>query len=149
MRSLRFAAHVIALLLVIGAPFRLPQATAQSTSMGVIVNCWNGSAYVPCQQSPTTPGMSVQQLGAGAVATGQVSVGTSATQIVAARAGRRNVCVTNTGTTVVYLGAGAVTTATGDYLTGVAGTKACYDTQAAIFGVVGTGTQAVSYVENY
>jgi hypothetical protein len=80
---------------------------------------------------------------------GQITVGNTATLIVAARVGRVRVTIQNTGTTPVYLGGSTVTTATGFRLPGVDG--AAYTTQnsAAIFGIVTAGTQAVSFIEEY
>lgn len=54
MRNLRLAVHLIALLLI-SVPFRLPQALAQSQPMGVVLNCWTGTAWTPCQLNPSTP----------------------------------------------------------------------------------------------
>lgn len=83
------------------------------------------------------------------IATAQVTVGTTATVIAAARAGRRSITIVNEGATDVRLGAAGVTTGTGLLLAGVKGQALTIETAAAVSGIVGTGTQAVSVVENY
>lgn len=95
-------------------------------------------------------------VGTSAFATNQVSVLTSATLIVAARTGaqgvgRKSVTVINkTGSDGVCIGnTGSLTTSTGACLPAVVGSSATLDTQAAIYGIVGTTTQIVSYVETY
>lgn len=85
----------------------------------------------------------------GSIATGQATVGTSATEIVAARAGRKSVTIVNESTTVVRLGASDVTTSTGLYLAGTAGASITIVGGAAVYGIVGSSTEAVSYVEVY
>lgn len=78
---------------------------------------------------------------------GQVSVGSTATQILAANAARKRLVIINTGTTVVYLGPAGVTTSTGHYLAGIAGYPVSIYTKAAIYGIVSSGTQTVTYWE--
>ena len=95
-----------------------------------------------------------QQIGTANFATAQISVGTSATLIVAARSGgrgtgRKTTCITNTSTTAVYLGGSGVTTSTGDLLAAGAGTGKCFDTQAAIYGIVASGSETVTETETY
>lgn len=80
-------------------------------------------------------------------ATGQETVGNTATPICAARSDRQKVTIVNHGTTDVYLGGDDVATATGILLTGTAGAQVTLETTAAIYGIVGTGTQAVSFAE--
>lgn len=109
------------------------------------------------QGSAGTTAWPTTQLGVGNLATGQVSVPSTAggTVIVAARTGapgtgRKTVCVTNvTGTAPVYLGASGLTTSTGDYLAGTAGAGKCWDTQAAVYGIVSSTSQTVSFTETY
>lgn len=84
----------------------------------------------------------------------QVSVASTATQIVAARTGvsgtgRISATVCNTSTVAVYLGGSGVTTSTGQYLAGVAGACATFQTTAAIYGIVATGTETVGATEVY
>lgn len=78
-------------------------------------------------------------------ATGQVSLGTSATQIIAANS-RQGVLITNPSTTVtVYIGGAGVTIANGQAL--APGCSLSLPVVSAVFGVVATSTQTVSYVE--
>jgi len=79
--------------------------------------------------------------------TSQVSVTGSATLIVAANPSRSSVVITQLGTTDVYVGASAVTTTTGDLLTGTKGTAKTYTTTAAIYGITSGSAQSVSYFE--
>jgi hypothetical protein len=83
------------------------------------------------------------------IATGQVTVEDTATLIVAARHNRRAVLVINEGSTDVRVGVVDVDTATGALLTGVKGASVSIPTTAAVYGIVASGTQAVSYVEVY
>lgn len=92
-------------------------------------------------------GMNVNAIGGAAIATGQVSVGTSPTLIVAARPGRQEVTVTPTASTVFYVGATGVTTTTGLYVP--AGQSVTIKTGAAVYGVVASGTLLVSEIELY
>lgn len=88
--------------------------------------------------------------GAGGFDAAQVSVGTTATLIAARRAGRHRITLVNHGTTPVYVGHdGSVTTTTGALLAGVAGQTLDIDTQGAVYGIVGTGTETVSAIETY
>jgi hypothetical protein len=83
------------------------------------------------------------------IVTNQVSVGTSATQIVAARANRRSVLIVQEGTTLVRVGGSSVTTSTGIPLPGVQYSELSLDGGAAIYGIVASGTAIVSYAECY
>lgn len=87
--------------------------------------------------------------GATTIATGQITVAVTATLIVAARTARKRLVIVNHGATAVYVGGAAVATTTGLLLAGVAGTTMTLETAAAVYGIVGSGTQAVSYVEEY
>jgi hypothetical protein len=91
------------------------------------------------------------QPGAASIAHGQVTVDTTAggVQLVAARASRRAVTIVNLGPTDVYLGAGAVTTANGLLLLGTKGAALTLLTAAQVKAVVGAGSQAVAYLEEY
>lgn len=86
---------------------------------------------------------------AASIATGQVSVTTSATLIVAARSGRKSVIIINEGATDVRLGVSGVTTGNGVLLYGQKGAGQVIDGGAAVYGIVGSGSQSVSYVEAY
>ena len=83
------------------------------------------------------------------LAVGQVSVGTTATSIASSRTARRNITVVNHGTTDVILGGSGVTTSTGLLLPGIKGASATLTTTGALYGIVGSGTQTVSYAETY
>jgi len=87
--------------------------------------------------------------GADNFATNQVSVTDSATAIVAARATQRAVLIINHGTTDVYIGGAAVTTSTGILLAGTEGAAIGIGTTAAVYGIVASGSQTVSYIEIY
>lgn len=90
-----------------------------------------------------------QLLASSSITTGQVTIGATATQIVPSRAGRRAVTITNGGTTDVMVGGVAVTTGTGSMLTGTKGSSMTIPTSSALYGIVGTGTQSISYLETY
>lgn len=81
--------------------------------------------------------------------TGQVSITTTATQIVPARETRRTVTITAIGTTDSYLGGSAVTTATGHLLVGIKGGSITLETTQAVYAITASGSQAVSYWEEY
>lgn len=82
--------------------------------------------------------------------TGQVTVSTTATLILAANGERHDATLVNLGTTDVYIGDSEVTTSTGVLLLGTKGTALTLNTRAAIYAIVGSGTQAISYIEeNY
>lgn len=84
------------------------------------------------------------------ILTGQVTVTTSATPIVASRAGRSSVVIINvTGTSSVFVGPSGVTTSNGQVIPGALGAGVSIDGSAAIFGIVSSGTQVVSYMEIY
>jgi hypothetical protein len=87
--------------------------------------------------------------GSASVVSGQVSVGTTATQIVAARAGRHRVTISSTGGAVLFVGPSGVTIANGVYIANAAGSAITLETAAAVFGVIGTGTMTVSYIEEF
>lgn len=82
--------------------------------------------------------------GGSSIATGQVAVTTTATQIVPARAGRQKITLSPTSSTVYYVGAAGVTTTTGLYVP--AGGTITLDTAAAVFAV-GAAALTVSYIE--
>lgn len=86
--------------------------------------------------------------GAASLATSQVTVGTSATQIVAARSGRMAVTITMVGAGDVFVGAAGVTVANGALLLGTKGSSITIPTQGAVFGI-GAVAQAVSILETF
>lgn len=78
-------------------------------------------------------------------ATGQVSVANTATQIIAANT-RQGVLITNPSSTVtVYIGGSGVTTGNGQEL--LPGCSLTLPIVSAVYGIVATGSQTVSYVE--
>lgn len=83
------------------------------------------------------------------VATGQVSIGATATLIAAARPGRSSVTIVNGGTTDVFIGGSGVTTTTGMLLSGTKGQLITIPTSGAVYGVVATGTESVSEMEAF
>lgn len=87
--------------------------------------------------------------GSSTIATSQVSVATTSTQVVAARALRGSVKITNLGTTDVFIGVTGVTTTTGDLLPGTKGASITVPTNAAVFAVASGAAQTVSVMEVY
>ena len=82
-------------------------------------------------------------------ATGQVSVGTTATLIAPANAKRRGVKITQiTGSQVVYLGfTSGVSSTTGDYFSSAAGSSITIYAKGPIWGIAVSVAQTVSYME--
>jgi hypothetical protein len=76
--------------------------------------------------------------------TAQVSVGSTATVIVASEDGRDEVTIQNLGTTPVYLGDANVTTINGFPLPGVAGASVTIPATTAIYGRTASGSQTVA-----
>ena len=85
------------------------------------------------------------------IVTGQISVATTAggTLIAAARTGRLDITIVNSGTADVYLGPSGLTTSTGILLKGIPGAALTISTAAAVYGIVAAATQTVSYLETY
>lgn len=81
--------------------------------------------------------------------TGQVSVANTATLIIAARTARMDALIVNSGTTDVFIGGSGVTTTTGTLLKGIPGAALAVNSKAAIYGVVASSTQTVSFLEDY
>jgi len=86
--------------------------------------------------------------GSATIAAGQVSAGTTSTQIVAARSGRMAVTIVNGGTNDVFIGVTGVTITTGVLLPGTKGASVTIPTQAAVFGVAAVA-QTVSFIETF
>ena len=76
--------------------------------------------------------------------TGQVSVTSAATLIIAANASRKGVLITNTGNATVYVGTSGVTATTGHALP--AGASLSLPTLAAVYGIAAT-SQTVTFLE--
>ncbi len=108
-----------------------------------------GASSLPVVIASDQSAVPTSGIGSANFATAQASVGATATSIVGARTGRGAVTVENHGTTAVYLGGSGVTAATGLLLPGVVGASVTIPTQAAVYGITATGTQAVSALETY
>jgi hypothetical protein len=80
-------------------------------------------------------------------ATGQVTVDTSADQIVAVNSSRAAVTICNIGDVDMYIGKSSVTSSTGFLVK----TSACFTsdrTTAAIYGITASGSTTAAYWEN-
>ena len=84
--------------------------------------------------------------GAQNVATGQVTVATTATLVITRRATRRSIGILNTGSNTIYLGGPTVTTTNGHQLP--SGGFIGIPTTAEIWAI-GASASSVSYVEAY
>jgi len=113
-----------------------------SATNGLYVNLLQGNAVI----SGTNP-LPIAETYAN-LATNQVTVGVTATLIVAARTGRKNVTIIQEGNTLVRVGASGVTLLTGVPLIGTQGTNLVIDGGAAVYGIAGSD-QLVSFMEVY
>jgi hypothetical protein len=88
---------------------------------------------------------------AGGITTSQATVDTTSggVQIVAARPGRHKLTLVNLGTVDVWIGQKGLTSSTGALLVGTKGATLEVDTQDAVYGIVGSGSQAVAAIETY
>lgn len=130
----------------------LAQSTAAPVLPGVLTNtlqpnCSQTPCFLPYSAAtpiPTSPYANAN------LATSQVSVGATATQIVAARSGRGSLTIENAGTTALWIGADAtVTSSTGFLLPGVAGASVTVPSATAVFGITGGGSQTVTVLETF
>lgn len=78
-----------------------------------------------------------------AISSAQVSVGTTATSVLAAGVGGGRVRVRNAGAASVFLGASGVTTAAGYELTTGSTVDLVLEANETLYGIVATGTQTV------
>lgn len=85
------------------------------------------------------------------LATGRVTVGTSATLIVAARSGRAKVRLSFPSAPPVFLGGSDVTTSDGytPPLNANGSTEVELGTEDAVYGIVTSGTVVVPFIELY
>jgi len=93
-----------------------------------------------------------QSKGSTTLATNQVTVATTATLVIAARAAGRNaVTITNiTGAQPSYYGpTNAVTAANGHFLPGTVGASITLPYSGAVYGIAVTAAQTVSFAETY
>lgn len=132
----------------------IPARWAYSQVSTILTSC-GSITYDTSQQRPQTIDIAGRMcvlagiVGSPNIATGQVSVGTTATLIVPARAGRRALTIVHEGTADIRYGAAGVTTGTGALLAGTKGTSMTAPVTGALYGIVGTGTQPLSYVETW
>ena len=82
------------------------------------------------------------------IATGQVSVTSSATQIVPVRVGRKSVIIVNPGAGFLYIGKSDVTLSTGVLLEYIYNNTLTLHTEAAVFGICAS-TQTATFIEIY
>lgn len=87
------------------------------------------------------------------ITNGQVSCGTTATLITNAQTSRTHMIISTTGTTVVYIGGGSVTTANGLPLVAPTGGMSLLNVSSdvhpfkgALYCIVGAGTQTIGYM---
>lgn len=112
----------------------------------MLVGGKDGSGNLKALLVDTNSALKTSNLGVSAInATGQTSVANTSTQIIAANTARAAVVISNPGTADVYIGNTGVTISTGHWLG--AGTAITLPVTTAVFGVVATGTQTVTYME--
>lgn len=123
-------------------------------AMALVIVPSTASGATPPAGTASDP-TSQKAVGSSSIATSQATSSVSpaaATQIVAARAGRQAVTITNiTGTQPVYFTATASTTGatTGFFLTGTAGATITIPTAAAVFATSPTAAQTLGVLETY
>ena|ERR1041385_2060731 len=143
---------IIGAAILAAAFFPVKWAYAQ---LGVVLTSCGTLNYDQTQSRPQTIDIAGRMcvlagiVGSPNIATGQVSVGTTATLIVPARAGRRALTIIHEGTADIRYGASGVTTGTGALLAGTKGTSMTAPVTGPLYGIVGTGTQPLSYVETW
>lgn len=130
------------------AGYPIPQSRVNSAEAVFPVDPATGIP-VPTGSASSPLYVITTQLGAASIATGQATATTSASILVPARSGRISVTIENLGATDTFLGASGVTSSTGMLLVGTKGSAVTIYTQAAVYGIVGTGTQAVSFLETF
>jgi hypothetical protein len=106
---------------------------------------WNGQVSF----SGTISIGTVTVAGSPNLATGQITINTTATVISTTRTTRRSITVVNHGTTSIFLGGSTVSTTTGVLLIGVAGAAVTFNVTGTISGIVTSGSQQVSFEEEY
>lgn len=111
-----------------------------------LIGAKDGSGNLQALQVDSSTALKTSNLGVSTLnATGQVSVANTSTSIIGANAARAAVVIANPGSVAVYLGKTGVTISTGHWLG--PSTAITIPTTDAIFGVVATGTQTVTYME--
>lgn len=99
--------------------------------------------------NPATNSLDRMTQGGSSIATGQITVASTATLISAQRTDRKGIVVINNGTSDVFVGSSGVTTSNGLLLLGVKGASIVMETTAAVYGIVASGTSNVTYMEIY
>lgn len=113
-------------------------------TLAVTGTFWQATQPVSLTTLPAAPAPT----GSNNFATGQnTAIGTSATSVVAARAGRVSTTLYNSGQSVIFYGPAGVTTTNGTRL--LIGGSRTIQTAAAIFGVVAVGVGALDFDETY
>lgn len=137
-----------------GAATSAAQTTANTSLASIVTNTAAVPSGAATSVNQTTANSSLASIATNtaqpsSLTTGQVTCATTATQIAAARSGRKAITIIQEGTTLVRLGGSAVTTGTGVPVPGTQYASFTIDGGAAVYCIVGTGTQLVSYVEAY
>lgn len=122
-------------------------SNGQASTLGVLNYLYDG-VQQRYMRGDTT-GLYVVSKGAGNLATTQVSVGTTATLIAAARPGRARLMITQSAAGPCYYGpTNAVSATTGSRLT-VAGASKTYEYSGALYGVCPSGAVTTDADEEY
>jgi len=124
------------------------QGIASGTGMPVTGTFFQGTQPVSLASVPSHPVTVATQVGAGNMATSQVTVTTASGQLAASRATRRSITITNHGTTAVFFDSGTATV-TKALLPGVLGASITLNVTTAVNAIVATGTQIVSVIEEF
>jgi hypothetical protein len=117
------------------------------------IGLWDPFSLRRADAQPTPGGPPAIQVvqptaSSGVPAHGQITVGTSATQIRAATANRTALIIVNHGSTNVFVGfTNAVNATTGVMLVGIPGQTLTFQTQSAIWAYVASGSQVVGFYE--
>lgn len=138
--------------LTVDAPVGTPVFVRLSDGSSAISTLPVSLASVPSHAVTNAGTFAVQvttQVGTANFATGQISCASTATQIAASRATRRKITIETHGTTDAFLGPSGVTTSNGLKLKGIDGAEATLGITGAIYCIVASGTQTVSYIEEY
>jgi len=147
----------LASLLLASPSLSLAQAVAVPGPSVPLQGAAYGAVGQPAQAVDGSHGLPVQCLSGCAaplvpanLATAQVSVGASATQVVASRSGRSLLSVENTSTTDVYCGpANTVTTANGLLLPGTKGSSFNVAYTAAMWCITASGSATLTAAETF
>jgi hypothetical protein len=111
---------------------------------------WTSSIWNKLNTGIALPTGAATNAGSASIATTQVSVTTSNTQIVPARPGRAAVTIRNvTGTGPISIGLTGLTVPQGFVLMGVPGDSITIPTQAQVCGTVSSTAQTVCVLETY